>query len=275
MLEGITPPENGIIKVRDSIGNEFEIESGIVKPFLYKVSLSSYTQPISNHWLIFPYTIVDGQTPLVPLEKFASYYPKAWDYLKGIQKQLSQRESGKLGKDNWYGYIYKKNLTGFETPKLIVQVISQTGKYSFDNSKLYFTGGGNGPYYGIRWNENNPHSLYYLQGLLNSKLLDFYLHKISSPFRGGYWSYGKRFIEQLPIRTINPTDPADVTRHDKMVSLVERMLDLNKRLPEARTDQEQTLLKRQIAATDKEIDELVYELYGLTDEERKIVEGTT
>lgn len=38
------------------------------------------------------------------------------------------------------------------------------------------------------------------------------------------------------------------------------------------TEQQQTLLKRQIAATDKEIDELVHELYGLTDEERKIVE---
>jgi hypothetical protein len=65
---------------------------------------------------------------------------------------------------------------------------------------------------------------------------------------------------------------ADVARHDKMVTLVERMLDLNKRLPGAGTDQEQTLIRRQIASTDKEIDELVYDLYGLTDEEIAIVE---
>jgi len=58
-----------------------------------------------------------------------------------------------------------------------------------------------------------------------------------------------------------------------MVTLVELMLDLNERLPEARTDQEQTIVKRQIAATDKEIDDLVYELYGLTEEDRRIVEG--
>jgi hypothetical protein len=58
-----------------------------------------------------------------------------------------------------------------------------------------------------------------------------------------------------------------------MVSLVGRMLDLNNRLPGARTDQEQTLIRRQIAATDKEIDELVYELYGLTEEEIAIVES--
>ena len=70
-------------------------------------------------------------------------------------------------------------------------------------------------------------------------------------------------------------NPVDIARHDKMVTIVERMLDLNKRLPEARTDQEQTMIKRQIAATDMEIDELVYELYVLTGEERKIVEGIT
>ena len=51
------------------------------------------------------------------------------------------------------------------------------------------------------------------------------------------------------------------------------MLDLNKRLTEARTNQEQIIINRQIIATDKEIDDLVYDLYGLTPEERKIVGG--
>ena len=58
-----------------------------------------------------------------------------------------------------------------------------------------------------------------------------------------------------------------------MVSLVSSMLDLNKKLPLAKTDQEKTILQRQIDSTDRRIDELVYDLYGLTDEEIKIVEG--
>jgi len=157
---------------------------------------------------------------------------------------------------------------------MIVQVISKTGKYSFDDQSLYFTGGGNGPYYGVRWsNPNDLHSLHYLQALLSSELLDFLLHGISSPFRGGYWSYGKRFIEQLPIRTIDFSDPADKGRHDGMVMLVGSMLSLNKQLAAANTDHEKTALQRQIDATDRQIDQLVYELYGLTDEEIRIVEG--
>jgi hypothetical protein len=52
------------------------------------------------------------------------------------------------------------------------------------------------------------------------------------------------------------------------------MLSLNRQLPSAKTDHEKTALQRQIDATDRPIDQLVYELYGLTEEEIKIVEGT-
>jgi len=73
--------------------------------------------------------------------------------------------------------------------------------------------------------------------------------------------------------TISPTDPSDKARHDRMVALVTQMLDLNKRLQGATLDHEKTLLSWQVEATDGAIDRLVYELYGLTDDEIKIVEG--
>ncbi|MEK7678492.1 MAG: hypothetical protein AAB676_21910 [Verrucomicrobiota bacterium] len=58
-----------------------------------------------------------------------------------------------------------------------------------------------------------------------------------------------------------------------MLKLVEQMLELPQRLSAARTSPEKTSLERQIAATDAQIDRLVYDLYGLTEEEIKIVEG--
>ena len=64
----------------------------------------------------------------------------------------------------------------------------------------------------------------------------------------------------------------DKARHDKMVALVERMLALHKEKADVKTDHEKNLVGRQIEATDKQIDTLVYELYGLTDEEIRIVE---
>jgi hypothetical protein len=58
-----------------------------------------------------------------------------------------------------------------------------------------------------------------------------------------------------------------------MIQLVEQMLALHKQLAEAKTGHEQTMIQRQIDATDRQIDKLVYELYGLTPEEIAIVEG--
>jgi len=58
-----------------------------------------------------------------------------------------------------------------------------------------------------------------------------------------------------------------------MVTLVERMLTLNKQRADVKTEHEKTLIDRQIEATDRQIDKMVYELYGLTEEEIRIVEG--
>ena len=80
------------------------------------------------------------------------------------------------------------------------------------------------------------------------------------------------YIDKLPIHTINFADAADKARHDRMVTLVEQMLDLHKRLHAAKTETDKELYQRQIDATDKQIDALVYQLYGLTEEEIKIVE---
>ena len=69
---------------------------------------------------------------------------------------------------------------------------------------------------------------------------------------------------------------ADKARHDKMVELVTRMLDLKKqqsRAPKKQSPSARQLLEQKIAITDQQIDALVHELYGLTEDEVRIVEG--
>ena len=276
VLEEIPGSEGSFVRLRDRNGDEWSLERDLLKHFLNDVTVSRFERPVSQHWLVFPYEFSGGKAVLIPAGKLRASYPKAWQYFESNEKILRSRESGKADNAQWYGYIYRKNLTLFEIPKLIVQVISLYGRYAFDDDGLYFTGGGNGPYYGVRWLDHEAqHSLHYLQGVLNSRLSDFYLHKISTTFRGGYWSYGKRFIEQIPIRTIDFSAPEDVARHDRMVELVERMLELHERLAGARIERERTVVGHRIEATDRQIDRLVYELYGLTDDEIKIVEEAT
>ena len=61
-------------------------------------------------------------------------------------------------------------------------------------------------------------------------------------------------------------------KHDKLVALVDNMLELQKKYHEARMEIDKGLYERQIKIVDAQIDRLVYDLYGLTEEEVKVVE---
>ena len=98
------------------------------------------------------------------------------------------------------------------------------------------------------------------------------MHSIASTKQGGYYEYKPMYLSQLPIRSINFENSSDKTHHDKMVSFVDQILDFQKQLTQSKLPQQKTVLNRQIETTDRQIDELVYELYGLTKEEIKIVE---
>ncbi len=66
---------------------------------------------------------------------------------------------------------------------------------------------------------------------------------------------------------------ADKSRHDKLVMLVDKLLGLMPKLRAATSDAEKATLQNAVTATDQQIDQLVYELYGLTEDEIKLVEG--
>ena len=113
-------------------------------------------------------------------------------------------------------------------------------------------------------------NLSFLLGLLNSKLFDF-LYQSENPQKGKVFAEIKpSVIKALPIKII---DQANQSVHDKILHQVDTMLELKKQLQSTRTPAAQQQLENRIAYTDKKIDELVYELYGLNEEEIGIIEG--
>jgi len=113
-----------------------------------------------------------------------------------------------------------------------------------------------------------------LLGLLNSSLTTFWLKQTSSVFRGGYLALNRQYIEGIPLIPPPPASSSPRSVRQRLETLVEQMLALHAQAG-GWTPQEQTALGRQIAATDREIDQLVYKLYGLTDEEIRIVEESS
>ncbi len=95
-------------------------------------------------------------------------------------------------------------------------------------------------------------------------------------FRGRWVTSTKQYVGQLPICRINFDDPADKKQHDDNVALVNETLKLQTSYAEAECNIEdhRHALKKRIDEVDAHIDALVYQLYGLTEEEIKVVEGT-
>jgi hypothetical protein len=103
--------------------------------------------------------------------------------------------------------------------------------------------------------------------------MTFYYKQSFAAYRGGYLRFFTQYLEQLPIRAIDFNNPAEKTIHDKLVSLVERMLEMHKKKAALPPSAEREKIEREITITDEKIDDIVSGLYGITDEERKIIEA--
>src|ERR1035438_10423292 len=90
---------------------------------------------------------------------------------------------------------------------------------------------------------------------------------------GGYLRFQPPQIRRLPICILDLKRVADKARHDKLVSLVEQMLAAKPQLARAQSDKDKDFYENKCATLDRQIDALVYELYALTPDEIKIVEG--
>lgn len=85
---------------------------------------------------------------------------------------------------------------------------------------------------------------------------------------GGRFELRKIYVQQLPIVDLSQENKEELSY------LADKMLKLNKQLNITKTPKEKKLLEKQIEMTDQKINQLVYDLYGLTDEEIEIIENS-
>ncbi len=250
-------------ETKDRLIKEDPKSTEVIKPFLVGKDIKRYSIDFKGRYLIFTRRGID-----------IDRYPAIKDYLSQYKERLMPKPKNwkekewkgrKPGSYKWYEIqdtidYYEE----FEKPKISFSSIVKHNSFYLDRKGYYSNDKTN-----IISSEN-----VYLLGILNSKLLTYFLSKISSTKQGGYYECKPMYASQFPIRAIDFSNLEDKAKHDKMVKLVERMLELHERLARARTGNEKTMLQRQIDATDGQIDNLVYELYELTPEEIAIVEKT-
>ncbi len=191
------------------------------------------------------------------------------EHLSAHAAALSKRAAYQRGNCQWWQYTWPLHAEQYgKGARLLCPYLAQSNRFALDADDEYL---------GLTdttvlFDGDQPESLPYLLGLLNSRLLTWRFRSIGKLKSGGIYEYFWNSISRLAIRRIDFADPQDRTRHERMVELVEQMLRA-KQQETAASGHAREIATRKCAALDRQIDALVYELYGLTEAEIALVEA--
>ena len=249
-------------ETRNRLVSEDPKSKEIIKPFLIGRDIKRYQPPTGKQFLIFipkGWTSANFGNVSDVWNCFQKKYPAVARHLLPFADNAKKRfDKG----DYWWELRACEYYAEFEKPKIVYPNICKQSEFVFDEEGFYT----NQKCFIISLPDK------YLLGLLNSTVNNFLFRSILPKLRGGFYEPSYVFFKDFPIRLIDFSNATDKARYDQMVALVNQMLELHKQLTSSKTDHDKTIIHRQIDATDRQIDQLVYELYGLTEEDIKIVE---
>ena len=239
---------------RDQLINEDSNSSEFLKPFLAGRDIKHYRLPQSDKFLIlFP----KGFTK----EHYSgnqswNWFRKTYSAIAAHLEPYAEKAQKRWDKgDYWWELRACEYCSEFEKPKIMIPDIANRPQAMFDEQGFYCA---NTAYF-IPIKDN------FLLAILNSKLVHFYYSRITSTIRGGYMRFIRQYMETIPITK---------SRNPEIDKCVENLFKLNKQLQTTKLESQEQQLQRTIDYTENRIDEMVYELYGLSEEEIEIVENS-
>jgi hypothetical protein len=234
-----------------------KIEKEILKGAILDQTVAPFLAVSPNKRLIFPYEEKSGKVTLISESVLKTKYPNAYKYLLRHKEKLLTRNM-QDAHEKWYQFGRSQSLNKFNSEKLVIKNPALYACAAFDDENIFFSGGGNGPYYGLR-SKGNINTLFLL-ALLNHPIFDRWVKLRSSIFRGGYYSFGKQFIEGFPIKI-----DWEQKAIDTVVDYWTKIVQLNKTM--AATPHRQTEILRQKKLLKHQADKVLSSLYGINHDE--------
>ncbi len=250
-----TALDSTTIAFSDRQGKKWEIERAIGRSAILDQRIHFFKPLNPNKIIIFPYVEIKGKNIIMPEELLRKNYPQAYSYLNSCKERLAKRDIS--NSSAWYQYGRSQSLDKFNLPKAVIKNPSLFGCAVYDNHKIMFTGGGNGPYYGIRPTGNV--SIFGILALINNSLFDKWVKARSSVFRGGYYSYGKQFISKFPLPLIE--SPSQKKLINEASEMWKEIIMLNEQLASTPQTKQENLRKKSFLK--KQADEAIFKMYGI------------
>jgi type I restriction-modification system DNA methylase subunit len=264
-VQGFITGNNGIFILRGTNAND--LEETIMRRMPKGKYVGRYTIADKGYFAIYPHE-KDGAA--FSEKKLSDEFPRAYSYLKAHEGELRKRRYYNKSimelYGNWWGLVHPIASEYFEQTKIVTPNLSKHNHFALDVENRYIEH----DCYLIILKNKDINYYKYLLGLLNSKVIEFFIRQKSPMFSGGYYKYHTQYLEQIPIRE------AESETRRKLIELVDRMLSLNKRLNEIgdKKTGESAKIEEEIRKTDAQIDRLVYAMYALTEGEIRIVEDS-
>jgi hypothetical protein len=182
-------------------------------------------------------------------------YPAVKQYLLGFQAKLRARYEVRRGDYEWWVIRQVAETAIFDNPKIVYPDLCSRPTFALNEDGMY----PNNTVFCIASDSGA------LLAYLNSTVAWFWIIHNCPANRGGAYRLFNQYMDRLPVHP-------SVLDNSDLHKLGRQMLHLQRKCTQSRTTHEKSMIERQMHATDRQIDRLVYELYELTDDEIKIVE---
>ncbi len=263
IYEGLITGDNKAFFVDRETVETKNLERELLKPVPKGKNIRRFSIRWEKEYVIYPYKQNMLKTEPVNIKE----YPNVNSYLAEFEKKLTARTSIKGTNKKWFEHVRPREKWWFEKQKILTPNLSSSNNFAIDEgrSNEYFYVDHDA--YAITLKTNSREDLLFICGLLNSSLIEFYIKQISPMFSGGYYKYHTQYLDPIPI--IKPSKKEEI----RFVKLVERIILLNKTLTKIgdKKTAESAKLEEEIKKVDNQIDELVFDLYHLTKDEKEII----
>jgi hypothetical protein len=254
-------------------GVNYKIEKAITKPYFKTSSnednLNTYRTFRPNARVIYPYQNKEKGIEPIPLIDIQKKYPLLFNYLQKNKTILNNPKRDikpePTTKNEWHRFGRQQGLNISEKKeKIILGVLSNGDKYAIDNYGTLFTSGGTAGYCAITMPENFDYSIYYIQAILNSKYVEWFVILTGEVFRGSYFARGTKVLNNLPIRKIDFSNKKEKTLHDKIVETQKEIIRIQDEIDlSVGNKRKLTPLQGQFTREKTSLEMLLAELYDL------------
>jgi len=239
VANGIQPTGDKIFRVTKEIREKHSIEDSILKSVLVGSDFTRYSIPKTSHFVIYTTKETDIST-----------IPNSIKYLSMYKDKLSQKRETKKGTLPWWCLHWPRFKGLFENPKIVLRQTSDRLIATFDDEGYYAMNN----VIILQIPKDCKFNYSYLMCLLNSNVFNFIYQNITQEKDRAFAEVKPINIRKLPVKNISQENQILFTQQ------VDKMKVFKK------AGKDTTELER-------EIDQLVYQLYDLTEEEIRIVEG--